>query len=790
MFFRILKKDLYRRKAMNGILLAFVFTAAIFLAASVTNFHRSNDALHRFAEMSGTPDYGELISIDQPEFEAWVRDNEHIVDYEAMHAIGPDRVTLEGGGLVNARTAPYLMPPVERFNRVFDKGGDVVSSVRPGEIAISINMAERDDLAVGDTLSITIGPMEETLTISHIIKDYLFGPETFIMNRAVVSQGDFDRFATVNGGHDFTLWNFRVSDMGAFLSDRNQQDFITGTDFQMDTIAYLYTLEQMSSVVMLIVSVALMAISVSMLGFTIRFTIEEDFREIGMMKAIGVRDSAVRRLYLVKYLVISVVGSALGGLLAMPLADLMIADLAKRIVLIDGNEIYLIRAACAACVVGLVMLFCWRTTGRIRKVTAIQAIREGATGERFRRKGILRLRGGRRWNVALFMACSDVLAGLRNYIIIFLALAVGLQMILLPLNILTTLTDGSFARYADISGGDLFVGPISTTIGRMDREFLSDPSFDELVERAERMERKYAENGVNVSVNRGVSFVAEVYASDPFDSRIMFAHTQTNGMAVEASYVAGMPPELPNEIAMTNVAMERLGVVLGSSVRMAFGEDDREYIITAAFESVNNMGESIILSPLIIPDMMFGVAVSAYQITFLSRESIPAQIREFKAVESEYEIFLPEEAVRETLGGIVEGLEQMIGAMALIALGIIALVTFLICNTLIARDKGAIALLKSIGFARRAIRTWLTSRIVIVTLAASAAGVGLSFALNPFVVRQTFGMMGAPSIPSVVDHASVFGAYPAMFLAVTMLVALLASHSANRVDMRNVGNLE
>lgn len=48
------------------------------------------------------------------------------------------------------------------------------------------------------------------------------------------------------------------------------------------------------------------------LKFVITFSIREEFREIGVMKAIGIRNAKIRRLYIVKYLAMAIVGGTVG----------------------------------------------------------------------------------------------------------------------------------------------------------------------------------------------------------------------------------------------------------------------------------------------------------------------------------------------------------------------------------------------------------------------------------------------------------------------------------------------
>lgn len=57
MFFRILQKDLQRKRAMNIILLLFIIMSAMFLASSASNLVTVFGAVDKFFDLSGVPDY-------------------------------------------------------------------------------------------------------------------------------------------------------------------------------------------------------------------------------------------------------------------------------------------------------------------------------------------------------------------------------------------------------------------------------------------------------------------------------------------------------------------------------------------------------------------------------------------------------------------------------------------------------------------------------------------------------------------------------------------------------------
>jgi len=51
------------------------------------------------------------------------------------------------------------------------------------------------------------------------------------------------------------------------------------------------------------------------------FTINEDYKEIGIMKAIGMSDHNIRALFVSKYLILAIAGSMIGFLRESPLAE-------------------------------------------------------------------------------------------------------------------------------------------------------------------------------------------------------------------------------------------------------------------------------------------------------------------------------------------------------------------------------------------------------------------------------------------------------------------------------------
>ena len=114
----------------------------------------------------------------------------------------------------------------------------------------------------------------------------------------------------------------------------------------------------LTAYIMMAISIVLMITAFVVRRFTIGFTISEEFREIGVMKAVGIQSSSIRGLYIVKYLAISLIGALIGFFCSVPLQDMMMKTVSKNMVLGSENG-YLMGLISSAGVVAVILLFCY-----------------------------------------------------------------------------------------------------------------------------------------------------------------------------------------------------------------------------------------------------------------------------------------------------------------------------------------------------------------------------------------------------------------------------------------------
>ena len=111
--------------------------------------------------------------------------------------------------------------------------------------------------------------------------------------------------------------------------------------------------------VVLVLSVCLMIVSFAVLKFTITFTVTEEYREIGVMKAIGITDFKIRSLYLVKYLMLAVVGAAIGFLASIPFGNMLLQSVTENMMLGNSHAIT-VNFMSAVIVIAVTIWFAYR----------------------------------------------------------------------------------------------------------------------------------------------------------------------------------------------------------------------------------------------------------------------------------------------------------------------------------------------------------------------------------------------------------------------------------------------
>lgn len=782
MYLRILKKDLKRKKTMNVILLIFVILAATFIASSANNLITVNGALDNFFEKAEIPDYW-FATTSAPDFERFedmAAENGYDYSVTRLIQIDPKNILVEGEKLDYSST--MCLSTLGGIN-IFDKHDEKITHINDGELYVTnyIFTSTGNDFHVGGKILINQNGVQKEFTIKGYTKDALFGTSMIGMSRFLISDNDAALFDTDGAAVASSV--VVHTDDAEYLDKFNALGLNTIMAVDGSMFKMIYLMDILIAAILLVVSVCLILISMVILRFIINFTITEEFREIGVMKAIGIKNRAIRGLYIVKYFAIAVVGTAVGLGISFPLSRLMISGVTQKIVISSGDN-FLVNIGAAILAGAVVVLFSYFCTRKIRKFTPIDAIRSGETGERFKKKGILRL-GKSHLPTVPFMALNDIFSGFRSYVSMVLIFILGTLLVIIPMNTINTLradkliTTFNMAESDHIISQELLFNPNEDNKAKVKRQ------FDEIRE-------MFSDNGIDVDIFQEIMFRGSVKKGEQVTNSLSF-----QGMGSVTTdmyqYLEGTPPQNVHEVAITYIIAERIDAHIGDDVEIKIGEDTKTYTVTAINQSMNNMGEGVRFHQDAELDYNYAAGSFGIQVNYKDNPDKAALAERKALLEKLYpdaKVYTSGEYIGYMIGNVAEQLDGMKVIILIIILVINALVAVLMVKSFITKEKSEIALLKAIGFKNTPLTWWQTMRIGIVLFVSVIVGALISAPLSDLIITPIFRMMGPSNIEYEIRAVEVYAIFPLLMLGVTALAAFISAQGLRKISSSQISNNE
>ncbi len=790
MYLNILKKDLKRKKTMNVILLVFMIIAVMFVSSSANTLISVITALDGYLDMAGAKDYfaATVGTTGSESIENSLKSSEYVKSYQAENILYLQEEAAEyKGEKINFPSLGVLNSIDNLAIKIYDGNQNEISDISDGEIYIAAAFFKEHQITEGSTIKIKVGNITQEFTVRGRLMDAILGSSMMSAPRFVISQNDFDKYKeNLSETYDSCIGKLlcietdHISEIEALISDNEGVAF----NATRDTIKLTYIMDMINAGLFLVVSICLIVISLVLLKFTVSFTISEEYREIGVMKAIGIRNAKIRMLYLVKYFTMAITATVIGFFGGLPFGKMMISQ-ASETIIINSESNYLINVICSLAVVMLILLFCWISTAKVKKFTPVDAIRNGENGKRYKKKGFIRL-SKTHGKPIFFMALNDVLSGFRHFAVMTVTFTVGILIITIILNTMTTLTSDKLITWISMAECDVTVEDTSA----LEKYYTSDGQ-EKREKYLKEMEKTLADNGIPAQCFAETVFKLKIENGSHKCKSLSF-----HGIGVTTDqypYIEGTAPQNENEIAITHVIADRLSAGVGDKVTVETTNGSSEFIITAIYQSMNNFGEGIRFSEKYRMDYSKAMGFFAYQIRYTDH---PSESEKETRLEKIKELY-PEDTVRTSgeyvdycIGGAAGYMSDSKDFIVLVIMMINILVVILMEKSFMTKERSEIALLKAMGFKNISVVIWQTARIAIVMLMSVLLAVIFAEPAAQLAVGGIFKTMGAYNISFAIDYVQTYLTYPLIVFAATVMAAFVSAWSVKGIQSSEVNNIE
>lgn len=788
MFWRILKKDLKRKKTMNIILLLFVVLCSMFAAASVNNIIAVVGGLDYYFEKAELGDYFiiERSTGGEDTISKILKHSENVSGYKTYNVVNAscDDLKTDSGKLMEFSNIALICDINNTKQNFFGMDNEVITDVEKGKVYITGSVPKREGVKIGERFYVELGDTKLLLEVAGFAKDALLGSEMMGNPRLLINSADFETLTADETIHTYScghVYDIDTDNAAALESELNEQNGMLFSG-DRDLIKMTYIMNMLVAAIILVVSAGLLIVSFVVLRFTIRFTIAEEFREIGVMKAIGLNNSSIRMLYLVKYLGITLAGAVIGYFGSVPFGNLLLKSVSENMVLGNDNGM-IISVVCCIAVVLIIMLFGWSSTRRIEKLSAIDAVRSGQTGERFRKRSLLSL-GKSKFSSTGFLALNDVTSEPKQYGILTAVFAICTALVMILAVTANTLDSGSLLYLLSITESNVYMNNSTRAMEIIAGAKTIRETEDEIV-------NILAENDMPGNVYLEAWYKLPVTAKNG-SFQVNFLNCMDT-KTTDYDYTDGSAPIKPDEIAVTKQISEKLGAEIGDRVTVNIGGEKREFIITAYFQCFNNLGECARFhEDVSIPDSLM-TSSFAYQINFddhPDKAVIEERIEKLKDIFDNQNIFDTKGFVKDCMGvgDMIAAVKNLVLMLSLI---IIILLAVLMERSFISKERSEIALLKAVGFDSGSVILYHTMRFGITVIIAIVTASALLMPLTKLIIDPIFGMMGAiGNIEYQFNVLEIFGAYPVIIFCVTVLSAALTALYTKAIKSSDTASIE
>lgn len=766
MYFRLIRNDISNSKLITLTTTIFVAAAAMLVSLAAILIVHLSGAIDTLMTRAETPHFmqmhaGELDSARLTEF---ADQHSNVDEFQVLEFLNMDgaRIELGNHSLAGSVQDNGFSVQSDKFDYLLDLNGNIID-VSDGELYVPVNYMRDNTAKLGDRAVIS----GKEFTVAGFLRDSQMNSMLSSSKRFLVSAQDHADLKSL--GSTEYLIEFRLKDLSA-LGAFETAYAAAGLEANGPTITYpLFKMinaisDGMMIGVILLVSVLVVAIALMCIRFTLLAKIEDDYREIGVMKTLGLRISDIKKIYLAKYAAIAVAGSLAGFGLSLVFKDLLL----ENIRLYMGES----RNASLAPLFGIIgillvflaiMAYVSGVLRRFRQISGAEAIRFGNSQEKATVTKHLRLSTNRLFNTNIFLGVKDVLARKKLYATMLIVLIIAVFIMIVPQNLYNTISSKSFIQYMGVGSYDL----------RVD------------LQQTDRISDKAAEILKTMKDDKAISEYA-VFATKTF--KVKTETGAEKNLKVELgdhsifpiAYSQGRAPANADEIALSILNAEELGKKVGDVITLVIEGKERNLTISGIYSDITNGGKT---AKAIFNDHSSDVMWYIICAELADPSLIHSKVTDYAGRFAYAKVSDMDAYIAQTFGSTISSIEKASYAAVAVALMIMVLVTLLFMKLLVAKDRYSIAVMKAFGFTGSDIQAQYVSRAVFVLIIGIVFGTLLANTLGEMLAGAVISSFGAAAFRFTVEPLAAYLLNPLMMTGTVLIATILGTLGAGRITI-------
>lgn len=752
MIFTLIKKDLIKNKAINIVLLLFIVLSASLLSSATIIGLQLTNSIKVFYEIANPPHFLQMHKgkFKERKIDEFVKKSEDIIYEQTIEMLNIEGISIWIMPKNKGQVAYSLADSViengfftqnEAYDLLLDMENQKLE-VAQGEIGIPLLYTKSYNIEIGDTLTISQEGFSKSFRVASFVRDAQMNSSMVSSTRFLVNKEDYQVLKQHLGETEY-IFEFYFKDVSTSKGFQSIYEKAglpkNGPAITYGQMKLLSSISDMAMIVMFIlVSVLLSVIAIMCLRFTIVTVLEEEIKEIGAMKAIGISYKDITNLYIGKYTFLTVVGCFIGYILSFEISQIFMKHIAETFGTgkIEGMKILL-----PVLVVGLagvmIIKICRKILNQIKHYTVLEAINGNMCSRVSKSNSQLNLTHFKKLPVNLSYALKEVWLNKRSWALMSSVVGIATLIIIMPFELYMTISSPEFITNMGSPKCDL----------RID------------LQTADQIQEKYQKIlGVvekDDQISEYIIYASCTYEAINKDNEWANIRVDCGEKGIELGYIYGQAPKNQHEIAISLLNAEELGKQVGDTLTMRIGEVEQQVRVSGIYQDVTSGGYTAKMLKSFDPKDVASYTIFINMQTHIDLDKKVEAYSHILPIEAKVRV--TEEFIAQTFGGMKRQLKEVINLVIILAIGIVTLITILFLKMHVVKDYSSIAVMKAIGFSAKDIINQYMAKTSVVTLIGvmlgtliagtmgqkisggmlAAIGIGITkinFVVNPFLL--------------------------------------------------------
>lgn len=758
MYWKLFKNDIRNNRLQNFNISFFIILSVAFLAVAGQLTFRLNDSINGMFEKAETPHLLQMHKgeIDSKRMQAFVDSHSEIEEYQVLKFLNIDQSTLAFNG-VSLKDFVYdngFSTQSPKFDYLLDLKGNKIQPQK-GEVYVPVFYQSMGLVKEGDILSI----QDYKLKVKGFVRDSQMNSSLSSSKRFIINEKDYqaiEKFGDLEYLIEFRLYNLKdTSKIGAAYAQSNlESNGPPILSYSLFKIVNAFS-DGITIIALLLIGILIIGISFLCIRFTLLSKLEEDYRELAVLKAIGIPFREIKLLFLSKYLVIAGVSSIVGFFFSFLLKRPFLKNM--KIFFGEAEESrwsYVIAFVLSALIFLIIFLYMNRLAKRLKylKINETKEVEKGSF-----------VRSFANLPKTMQLVLSDFFARKKMYFTLILVFVLSVFIMTIPMSIYSTISNKTFVNYLGIGVYDIRIDIPETAkneekLQSLIKELKEDSSIDKF--------ELYTSKLVDYKTEKGAR------------QKLWIDSGKQSSFPIK--YISGKEPSGENQIALSKLAADELLKKEGDSITLLIGDEERVLSISGIFSDLTNGGKTAKTN--------FHINNKAATWTVIPiRLHKGTSIGNFMKHYSQHHSFAKftdtETYLKQIFGNTISMVENITKVALAASIFLIFLIVSLFVRMIYLKDRGQNSILRAIGFNNRSIYLQYITKMIFTLVIGILVGNILVWSVGDRLIEVILSLIGVHGVHFVRNIIFTYLFVPILMLLSAIFATIIGIQGLNRLNI-------